>query len=115
MRTLTIALIAAFAFLLSQQLTAADDDRHDRKDRGASQAVISGTINCVTFPDVHFVGVNTFGGLGILATPNPTDDFRSFGFAIQHAQECSDARSRRATNCVWSLSAPAALIGSSRR
>ncbi len=34
MRTLTIALIAAFAFLLSQQLTAADDDGHDRKGRG---------------------------------------------------------------------------------
>ncbi len=87
MRTLTIALIAALVFLLSQQLTAADDDRPDREERGNSQAVIGGSINCV---DGNFVGVNTFGGLGILATPNPTGEFRSFGFGIQHAQDCSD-------------------------
>ena len=90
MCTLTIALIAAVVVLLSQQLTAADDDRRDREERGNSQAVIGGSINCVTLPEVRFVGVNTFGGLGILATLNPTGEFRSFGFSIQHAQDCSD-------------------------
>jgi hypothetical protein len=90
MRTLAIALIAALVFLLSQKLTAADDDRHDQEARGASQAVIAGSIKCFFEPEVH-VALDTFGGLGILAIPRPPEQFSSFAiFAGPLAEECSD-------------------------
>ena len=90
MRPLTIALITVFVFLLSQQLTAADD-RDDREARGASQAVIAGSIKCFFGPEFRRVALDTFGGLGIIATPIPTDQFSSFGVSTGPlAEECSE-------------------------
>ena len=85
MRPLTIALITVFVFLLSQQLTTADD-RRDREERGHSQAVVTGSLLC----DPEFTGaaLNTFGGLGVLATP--TTDRTSFRVFSEHAEDCLD-------------------------
>ena len=49
MRTLAITLVTAFVFLLGLQLTAASSGR-DREERGASQAVVAGSIRCATSP-----------------------------------------------------------------
>ena len=90
MRTLTIALIAALVFLLSQQLTMADD-RDDREGRVTSQAVIAGSIKCSFGPGFRQVALQTSGGLGIIATANPTNQFSSFAVgAGPVAQECSE-------------------------
>ena len=87
MRGLTITLAIAFVFLFAHQLTAAPPGL-DLEEHGASQAVIAGLIACSTQGGEAIL--DTFGGLGILATLNPTGEFRSFGFGIQHAQDCSD-------------------------
>jgi hypothetical protein len=82
MRTLAIALIAAFVFLLSQQLTTADD-RRDREERGHSQAVVTGSLLCD--PVSTGAALNTFGGLGVLAIPTT-----SFNVFIDHDEDCLD-------------------------
>ena len=89
MRTLTIALIAAFVFLLSQQLTSADD-RHGREERGGSQAVVSGALKCFA-QDRTVVGIEIGAGLGILGLPLRGDNpnFAVFADASQ-AGDCSD-------------------------
>ena len=90
MRTLTITLVTAFVFLLSQQLPAASRGP-DREERGASQAVIAGSIKCFFGPEFRRVALDTFGGLGIIATPIPTDQFSSFGVSTGPlAEECSE-------------------------
>ena len=90
MRTLTITLVTAFVFLFSQQLTVAHADG-DRKERGASQAVIAGAIKCFfDNPEFRHVALETFGGLGIIAIPIP-EQFGSFGFSSGPlAEECSE-------------------------
>ena len=82
MRTLTIALIAAFVFLLSQQLTTADD-RGDRERHGKSQAVVTGNLLCD--PVTTGAALNTFGGLGVLAIPTT-----SFNVFVDHEEGCLD-------------------------
>ncbi len=90
MRTLTITLVAAFVVLLAQQLTAASRG-FDREEHGASQAVIAGSIKCFFGPEFRRVALDTFGGLGIIATPIPTDQFSSFGVSTGPlAEECSE-------------------------
>jgi hypothetical protein len=90
MRTLTITVVAAFVFLLGLQLTT-DSRGDDREERGASQAVIAGSIKCFFGQEFRSVALDTFGGLGIIATPIPTDQFSSFGvFSGPLAQECSE-------------------------
>ena len=89
MRTVSIALVTTFVFLLSQQLTMADD-RDDREERGASQAVIAGPMKCffgLEFREWLFIPL---GGLGIIAIPIP-EQFSSFAiFAGPLAEECSE-------------------------
>ena len=86
MRTLTIALAATIALLLSQQLTAADDERHDRQ-KGASQAVVNGSLLCD--PASTGAALNVSGGLGVLAIPNPNPEGNTFGLFIDHDEDCS--------------------------
>jgi hypothetical protein len=89
MRTVSITIVAAFVVLLGLQLTAASRGP-ELEERGASQAVIAGSIKCFFEPEVH-VGLETFGGLGILAIPRPPEQFSSFAvFAGPLAEECSD-------------------------
>ena len=94
MRTLTITLAAGFVFLSSQQLTAADG-RHDREERGASQAVVPGTIKCFgqDFPQESsiIVSLEIGWGLGVVGLP-PTENnlFAVFADATQVGEECSD-------------------------
>ncbi len=82
MRALTIALTAALVFLLSQQLTTADD-RRDREERGNSQAVVSGDLLCE--PVSTGAALNISGGLGVLAIPTT-----SFSVFIDHDEDCLD-------------------------
>ena len=73
MRALTITLTAAFVFLLTQQITAADD-RHDREESGTSQAVIGGTIGCFIFDGkLNAVALTTRAGLGVIGLVNDRD------------------------------------------
>lgn len=86
MRILTIILTAAFVFLLTQQLTSADD-RRGHEGRGASQAVVNGDLLCD--PVSTGAALNVDGGLGVLAIPNPNPEANAFGLFIDHDEDCS--------------------------
>ena len=94
MHTLTITLVAAFVFLLAQQLTAAADGP-DQGKGGASQAVVSGTIKCFPqdFPQESstIVGLEIGGGLGITGLPLRGDNPNFAAFAdVSQVGDCSD-------------------------
>ena len=88
MRTLTIALGTAFgtAFVLlfGVQLTEASRG-HDREERGASRAVLTGSIACAS--DGH-AAFDIHGGLGVLAIPTP--DPRALNVFVEHDEDCLD-------------------------
>jgi hypothetical protein len=89
MRTLTITLVAALAFLLSQQLAAAPPGL-DRQESGASQGVVAGAIKCFLqdFPQESstIVSLEIGGGLGVVGlAPN----FAVFADATQ-VGDCSE-------------------------
>ena len=84
MRTLTITLATAFVFLLAQQLTAASPGL-DQEERGASQAVLIGSIACA--PDGHAV-FDIGWGLGVLAIPTPHPN--SLNVFVEHDEDCLD-------------------------
>ena len=93
MRTLIITLASAFVFLLAQQLTAASRGFHPQ-ERGASQAVIAGSIKCATSPEVNSTGLVIVGGLGVLAIPT-TAPTQVGGVQLplsftHHAEDCLD-------------------------
>ncbi len=80
MRTLSITLVTAFVFLLGLQLTAASRERHP-EERGASQAVVAGSLLCD--PASTGAALNTSGGLGVLAFPTA-----SLNVFIDHDEDC---------------------------
>jgi hypothetical protein len=93
MRTLTIILVAAFVFLLAQQLTAASPGL-DQEKSGASQVVVAGSIQC--FPDggLNFVGFGIGAGLGVgLGEIGSADPL---AVARDQSEECSDLIARLA-------------------
>ncbi len=82
MRTLTIAFIAALVFLLSQQLTAADD-RDDREERGASRAVVTGFVGCANpIASESGASLEIRGELGVVGTTGPY-------LFVNHTEDCS--------------------------
>ena len=84
MRTFAIILVAAFVFLLSQQLPAESRGR-DRDEQGASQAVLTGVIACSSPESIAVFDVHQ--GLGVLAIPSPEPP--TFGVRVDHAEDCS--------------------------
>ena len=84
MRTLAITLVAAFLFLLAQQLTAAESGL-DREERGASQAVVAGLIECFLDRESNRVFLQIEAGLGPISS---TID-RNLAGAVDLSQECS--------------------------
>jgi hypothetical protein len=99
MRTLTIIFATAFAFLLSQQLTAASPGL-DQENGGASQAVVGGAIVCESYPPaVSLAGLDIEGGIGVFAIPT----LGSFGTTTQHAEDCSDLASALAEQVPHSI------------
>ena len=92
MRTLTIALIAAFVFLHAQPLTAAPPGL-DPEDSGASQAIVGGTIGCFIFDgELNAVALTTRAGLGVIGLINDRD----LAQAVDLPEECSDLIARLA-------------------
>jgi hypothetical protein len=86
MRTLTTALVTAFALLFSQQIAAASGDQ---EERGNSQVAVRGTVAC--FPDGsgNSVGLRIGAGLGVgLEVITAPDGF--LAIAIDRSEECSD-------------------------
>jgi hypothetical protein len=86
MRTLTVILVAAFFFLLAQQLTAASLGP-DQEKSGASQVIVAGTIACWLDGGLSRVGFGINAGLGVgLETINAD------GLAVARdlSEECSD-------------------------
>ncbi len=82
MRTLTIALIASLVFLFSHQLTAADD-RDDREERGASQAVVTGFVACANpIASESGASLEIGGELGVVGTTG-------LYVFVNHTEECS--------------------------
>ncbi len=82
MRTLTIALIAAFVFLLSQQVTTADD-RDDREERGASRAVVTGFVGCANpIASESGASLEIGGVLGVVGTTG-------LYVFVNHTEDCS--------------------------
>jgi len=94
MRTLSIALIAAFVFLLGLQLTAASRGR-DSEERGLTQAVVAGFIGCwLSDPGEanSTVLLRTGEALGVIGFSNGGDLVEAVGLS----EECSDLISRLA-------------------
>jgi hypothetical protein len=81
MRTLTITLGTAFVFLLGLQLTAASRERNSG-ERGASQAVVTGSLLCD--PESTAAALTTDGGFGVLSIPTA-----SFAVYFDQDGDCS--------------------------
>lgn len=82
MRTLAITLVAAFVFLFAQQLTAASRGFHPG-ERGASQAVVTGTVGCanpIASQSGASLGIN--GELGVVGTTG-------LYVFVNHTEDCS--------------------------
>jgi hypothetical protein len=93
MRTLTITLVAAFVFLLAQQLTAASPG-FDQEQSGASQVVVSGTVSCWLDGGLSRVGFGVEAGIGVGL--GEIGSVGGFATARNQSEECSDLVTRLA-------------------
>ncbi len=86
MRTLAITLVAAFLFLLAQQLTAAEGGL-DSERRRPSQAVVAGLIECFLDRELNRVFIQIEAGLEVNSISSTIG--RNLAAAVDLSQECS--------------------------
>ncbi len=83
MRTLTITLVIAFVFLLTQQLTVAHAGG-ELEESGASQAVVAGIVGCFLDGGLNSVALRVDAGLGVIGI-NPL--FPGEGLVLAEARD----------------------------
>ena len=86
MRTLTIAIVTAFVFLLAQQLTAASPGS-DQEANGASQAVVGGSMGCFPNREFNLVYFQIDAVLGVIGISG--NEILTVARSIV-SEECSD-------------------------